>query len=157
MRKDESPAITGKKSKARSVSEKAGIRSRTTGRRPDTRVARKGRVPLTRDVVAKVEKDHQSRERRSREGREDAHEQPNAVPRVLVGIVGANVVVFILWQSTATRRFMGKNFAVSSAGVVREGRYHTLLSSIFSHYDPVPAKLAEKVIAEAQAANAEKG
>ena len=32
---------------------------------------------------------------------------------------------------------MGKHFALSSAGVLKEGRFHTLITSIFSHYDPV--------------------
>jgi hypothetical protein len=56
---------------------------------------------------------------------------------VVCGVVGANCVVFLMWQATSIRRFMAKNFAISSAGVLKEGRLHTLITSIFSHYDAV--------------------
>jgi hypothetical protein len=56
---------------------------------------------------------------------------------VVCGVVGANCVVFLMWQATSIRRFMAKNFAISSAGVLKEGRLCTLITSIFSHYDAV--------------------
>jgi membrane associated rhomboid family serine protease len=56
---------------------------------------------------------------------------------VVCGVVGANCVVFLMWQATSIRRFMAKNFAISSAGVLKEGRLHTLVTSIVSHYDAV--------------------
>jgi membrane associated rhomboid family serine protease len=58
----------------------------------------------------------------------------HAVP----GIIGANVAVFAAWQFADTpsrRKFMFKNFTMSSDGVIHQHRYHTLLTSMFSHKD----------------------
>eukprot|EP00960_Hanusia_phi_P046591 757923-Hanusia_phi.AAC.6 len=50
-------------------------------------------------------------------------------------ILSANVVVFCMWQNLSWRRFMAKNFAISTAAVTQEGRWHTIITSVFSHYD----------------------
>ncbi|KAK2989335.1 hypothetical protein RJ640_015046 [Escallonia rubra] len=50
---------------------------------------------------------------------------------VLLGLIMANVAVFILWQ-TADSRFMMKNFMISLDNV-RSGRLHTIITSAFSH------------------------
>ncbi|EKX55360.1 hypothetical protein GUITHDRAFT_52711, partial [Guillardia theta CCMP2712] len=50
-------------------------------------------------------------------------------------ILSVNVVVFCMWQNLSWRRFMAKNFAISTAAVTQEGRFHTIITSFFSHYD----------------------
>jgi membrane associated rhomboid family serine protease len=58
---------------------------------------------------------------------------------VIYGIIGANVAVFGGWQLAerdyALRAYMQNNFTVSSQGVFRQGKYWTLLTSVFSHKD----------------------
>lgn len=103
---------------------KAKSKSRASGRRPDAR--------LTQTLQRKTKRREQKPKQRWEEP-----DEPVRTPPVLLVIVGANCVVFVLWQSTYIRRFMGKHFALSSAGVLKEGRFHTLITSIFSHYDPV--------------------
>lgn len=111
---------------------KAKSKSRSSGRRPDARVAQTGKLVLQRNLEQQIRR----RERKSKQHWEEPDEPAQTSP-VLLAIVGANCVVFFLWQSTYIRRFMGKHFALSSAGVLKEGRYHTLITSIFSHYDPL--------------------
>ena len=53
----------------------------------------------------------------------------------LWSILSVNVVVFCMWQNLSWRRFMAKNFAISTAAVTQEGRFHTIITSFFSHYD----------------------
>jgi len=110
---------------------KTRSKSRLSGRRPDARLPAAGKVIRQRNF-----EQNRRRERTAREKWEDSDEVPRT-PSVLLAIIGANCVVFLIWQNTYTRRFMGKHFAVSSAGVLKEGRYHTLITSIFSHYDVV--------------------
>ncbi|KAJ1475748.1 hypothetical protein T484DRAFT_1967501 [Baffinella frigidus] len=50
-------------------------------------------------------------------------------------IIGANIGVFVMWQSLKLRRFMAKNFALSTTGVLVDWKFHTVLTSVFSHYD----------------------
>lgn len=50
--------------------------------------------------------------------------------RVLYGVIGANVAVFVLWQLNPG--FAARHFMVSPQ-YVREGRVYTLLTSAFSH------------------------
>ena len=56
---------------------------------------------------------------------------------VLLGIAAANVGVWGLWQMAdqdrILRRFMNSHFTVSSGGVIKQGRVHTLLTAMFSH------------------------
>ena len=49
-------------------------------------------------------------------------------------IIGINIAVFFLWQrgGEENARFMAENFAVSYE-LVTQGRYWTLLTSVFSH------------------------
>ena len=129
-----SSAERSKKPKVRSIGENNGLRSRSAGRRPDQRASPR-RQPLTRDVSAleKKRRQHESTSRRRGGGLDENYPTPYAI----WGIIGANCVVFVMWQNASIRRFMGKNFAISAAGVVKEGRVHTIVTSIFSHYDPV--------------------
>ncbi|MBN2800408.1 MAG: rhomboid family intramembrane serine protease [Deltaproteobacteria bacterium] len=57
----------------------------------------------------------------------------------LWGLIGLNVLVYILWQqargSQAGQDLMAANFLVSADGVLA-GRVWTLLTSAFSHIDP---------------------
>ncbi|EQC29552.1 hypothetical protein SDRG_12801 [Saprolegnia diclina VS20] len=57
--------------------------------------------------------------------------------RILVQLLGANAMVFGLWnvshRSPRLARFMWHHFACSYNGVVHERRLHTLLTSAFSH------------------------
>ncbi|XP_077224135.1 RHOMBOID-like protein 12, mitochondrial isoform X2 [Tasmannia lanceolata] len=55
---------------------------------------------------------------------------PNAVDVVLI-LIAVNVAVFILWR-TADPIFMMNNFAVSIENIA-SGRFHTLVTSAFSH------------------------
>jgi membrane associated rhomboid family serine protease len=48
-------------------------------------------------------------------------------------LIGANVVVFILWQNDHLRHFLMKHFAVSTYGVLSDLRLHTLFTSVFSN------------------------
>lgn len=52
---------------------------------------------------------------------------------VLLGLIIANVAVFLLWR-VADRRFMMDNFMVSLDNF-RNGRVHTVITSAFSHVD----------------------
>lgn len=48
-------------------------------------------------------------------------------------IIGLNILVFLLWMfSGHSPQYMEKNFSVSYSGVM-DGRYWTLLTSVFSH------------------------
>jgi hypothetical protein len=111
---------------------KAKSKSRASGRRPDARLTQTGKLLLQRNLEKQIKRREQKPKQRWEEP-----DEPARTPPVLLAIVGANCVVFVLWQSTSIRRFMGKHFALSSAGVLKEGRFHTLITSIFSHYDPV--------------------
>ncbi|XP_009616351.1 RHOMBOID-like protein 12, mitochondrial [Nicotiana tomentosiformis] len=53
---------------------------------------------------------------------------------VVLGIILANVAVFLLWRA-ADNRFMIRNFMISVDNVT-SGRVHTLITSAFSHIDP---------------------
>jgi membrane associated rhomboid family serine protease len=61
-------------------------------------------------------------------------------PSLLYSIIGANLVVFGAWHISESdfqlKRFMEKHFLISSDGIVRMGRYHTAVTSFFSHKDP---------------------
>ncbi|KAL1824964.1 hypothetical protein ACET3Z_011742 [Daucus carota] len=52
---------------------------------------------------------------------------------VVVGLIAANVVVFLLWRS-ADPRFMANNFMISLDNF-KSGRVHTMITSAFSHMD----------------------
>lgn len=52
---------------------------------------------------------------------------------VVLGLIIANVAVFLLWR-VADPIFMSKNFAISIENV-RSGRIHTLITSAFSHVE----------------------
>ncbi|KAI3654683.1 hypothetical protein MP228_000063 [Amoeboaphelidium protococcarum] len=64
---------------------------------------------------------------------------------VIYSLIGVNLLVFLEWQRreyNAKRngdyrgyKQMLDNFTVSGSGVLREHRYHTLLTSMFSHKD----------------------
>ena len=49
-------------------------------------------------------------------------------------MIGLNGVVYYGWATTDDSRFMRKNFTVSEESLAR-GRYHTMLTSAFSHFD----------------------
>ena len=55
--------------------------------------------------------------------------------KVLYGIIGTNVAIFCVWsiEDLSLRRFMRNHFTLSAAAVW--SRPHTLLTSMFSHYD----------------------
>ena len=57
--------------------------------------------------------------------------------QVLFAIIGANSLVYLAWNQSNSnyrlRAFMNNNFLLSSGGVWRDGRIHTLLTSMFSH------------------------
>eukprot|EP01038_Epipyxis_sp_PR26KG_P008958 gene8958-12079_t len=57
----------------------------------------------------------------------------------LYGIIAANSGVYIVWELSKDDRrkleFMGRNFTLSSYGVLKRHDYHTLITAIFSHYD----------------------
>jgi len=54
-------------------------------------------------------------------------------------LVGINVVVWLLWQFARTNpelgRFLVDHFTVSPYGVLKEYRFHTLITANFSHED----------------------
>ena len=62
------------------------------------------------------------------------HENSFWGDQVLYLIIGMNLVVFIFWQNSKFRRFMNEHFTVSTVGVLRDGRFHTLITSMFSQY-----------------------
>jgi hypothetical protein len=53
-------------------------------------------------------------------------------PNTMYYIIGANVVVFVLWQNHNLRRFMVEHFALSTTGVLKDLRVHTIFTSIIS-------------------------
>ena len=59
---------------------------------------------------------------------------PNEGERALWALIGLNGVVYYGWATTDDSRFMRKNFTVSEESLAR-GRYHTMLTSAFSHFD----------------------
>uniref|UniRef100_A0A7S2S4Q5 Peptidase S54 rhomboid domain-containing protein n=1 Tax=Mucochytrium quahogii TaxID=96639 RepID=A0A7S2S4Q5_9STRA len=52
---------------------------------------------------------------------------------VIYGLIGANCGVFLLWKTSPY--FALKHFTCSPDGIVRNHRYHTLLTCTFSHVD----------------------
>ena len=58
--------------------------------------------------------------------------------RVIYGIIIANVAVFAAWNQSQydyrLRRFMTNNFTLSSRAL-KDGNYHTIITSFFSHKD----------------------
>lgn len=52
-------------------------------------------------------------------------------------IIGTNLAVFLAWQPEKLAYFMNKNFTSSTEGVFTYKRYHTLLTSAFSHAAPL--------------------
>jgi membrane associated rhomboid family serine protease len=54
-----------------------------------------------------------------------------SVKKVIFGIIGANVLVFVMWQNKDLQGFMTKHF-VTSYDAVLQGRPHTLLTSMYS-------------------------
>ena len=104
-----SPAdASASRRKARSISPRGNARARSTGRRPDARLAA-DRAGKQRVQVAWAEMEaRQSRSRRLQMDWEEVEERAPK-PYALWCVIGANCVVFILWQDTSMRRFMGKN------------------------------------------------
>lgn len=68
----------------------------------------------------------------------DSYENRNYA---LYGIIGANLAVFLAWmQADKTRdfgmlSFLNQNFTLTANGVLNHGRFHTLITSTFSHKD----------------------
>lgn len=54
--------------------------------------------------------------------------------QALWGLIAANGAVYYAWAVSEDTRFMRKNFMVSEEALAR-GRYHTMLTSAFSHFD----------------------
>lgn len=58
---------------------------------------------------------------------------------VVYGIIASNAIVFAGWQMSMSdyslRRFMMHNFLLSNHRIINEKRYHTLITSTFSHMD----------------------
>lgn len=61
--------------------------------------------------------------------------------KAMYGIIGVNIGVFGMWTYSEgngrNMRWMMRNFTCSKDGVVRGKRFHTLLTSAFSHRDPI--------------------
>ena len=56
---------------------------------------------------------------------------------VITGLIGANAVVFGMWQLCATERAHAQlmaHFTCSSDGLLHHGRLHTLVTSAYSHF-----------------------
>ena len=62
------------------------------------------------------------------------HENTFWGDQVLYLIIGINILVYVLWQNHNLRRFMSEHMTMSTDGIVREGKLHTLITSMFSHY-----------------------
>ena len=56
----------------------------------------------------------------------------NEHQKVIWGLISANVIVYCLWK-TANPKFMKKHFLCSAPGIIRGKRFHTLVTSFFSH------------------------
>ena len=60
-----------------------------------------------------------------------------AADEPVYALIAANVGVWGLWQASANsreaRQWMVEHFTTSTAGIVRELRFHTLITSAFSH------------------------
>ena len=111
LRDDEhspSPAdASASRRRARSISPWGNARTRSTGRRPDSRLtADRGGKPRVEVARAELE----ARKSRSRRLQMDWEEVEERAPKpyALWGVIGANCLVFLLWQDTSMRRFMGK-------------------------------------------------
>lgn len=59
----------------------------------------------------------------------------SGMPTVLMGIIGINVVVFLVHQlpAPAVQQFMQRHFFTSFLHVAKGRMYHTLITSVFSH------------------------
>ena len=130
------PDASASRRRGRSIGERGRLRTRSTGRRPDQRSSAERAGQARAQVARAGQEARQSRSRRAQTDWEEVEER-SPRPYALWGVIGANCLVYLMWQDTSMRRFMGKHFAVSSAGVLKEGRVHTLVTSLFSHYDPL--------------------
>ena len=111
------------KHRGRSITNSKGVLRRSpTGRLPEERPAPKGRLPLTRDVAATMERGRRDRERRSRsKTHEDAEGGKPLIPHAILGIIGANALVYLCWQETSFRRFMVATLVCPSVNPRRPG------------------------------------
>jgi membrane associated rhomboid family serine protease len=59
----------------------------------------------------------------------------------LLPLIAVNTVVWVAWKMSETDNelnlFMKDNFTVSTSGIFRYGKYHTLITSFFSHQNPM--------------------
>eukprot|EP00026_Physarum_polycephalum_P015755 Phypoly_transcript_16514.p1 GENE.Phypoly_transcript_16514~~Phypoly_transcript_16514.p1 ORF type:complete len:249 (+),score=15.56 Phypoly_transcript_16514:43-747(+) len=57
---------------------------------------------------------------------------------VLYGLIGANLTIFVMWQTlgnnSSGQEFMAKNFMVSMRHI-QDGRFYTLVTACFSHFN----------------------
>lgn len=89
--------------RASSISPLGNAHTRSTGLWPDARLAA-DRAGNARVEVAELDA-RQSRSRRLQMDWEEVEETPKKY--ALWGVIGANCLVFLLWQDTSMRRFMG--------------------------------------------------
>ena len=111
------------KHRGRSITNSKGVLRRSpTGRLPEERPAPKGRLPLTRDVAATMERGRRDRERWSRsKTHEDAEGGEPLIPHAIMGIIGANALIYFCWQETSFRRFMVATLVCPSVKPRRPG------------------------------------
>ena len=58
---------------------------------------------------------------------------------IVYGIIGLNISVYGVWQyaqsDSKLLRFMYNNFTTSTSHVLKNGKFHTVITSVFSHND----------------------